>query len=163
MKKISAVILIFFLVSFRHPFYLSVTDLKYNVKEKALQGSLKIFVNDLEGTLKKIKKQTVDLVNIKDTTETETILKNYLTSHISLKVNGKDRPFDLIGFEREEEALWIYVEFKKCELPKKVELQNTILFEHLSDQTNIVHISVNSIKKSLKATCPDKNFVFEFQ
>jgi hypothetical protein len=78
-------------------------------------------------------------------------------------VNGKDRPFDLIGFEREEEALWIYVEFKKCELPKKVELQNTILFEHLSDQTNIVHISVNSIKKSLKATCPDKNFVFEFQ
>jgi len=96
MKKISAVILIFFLVSFRHPFYLSVTDLKYNVKEKALQGSLKIFVNDLEGTLKKIKKQTVDLVNIKDTTETETILKNYLTSHISLKVNGNDRPFDLI-------------------------------------------------------------------
>lgn len=162
MRKILIIAIILFLTSFKHPFYLSVTDLKYNSKEKALQGSVKIFVNDLEAALKKINNKTIDLVNIKDSLQTKNSLKEYLRSHLSLKVNGKDKAFEFIGFEKEEEALWLYIEFKKCEIPKKVELVNSILYESISDQTNIVQIETNNVKKSLKANNPDKDFVFDF-
>jgi hypothetical protein len=150
-------------LSFAHPFYLSVTDLKYNAKEQALQGSVKIFVNDLEATLKKITNTTVDLIHIKDSASTIGLLKNYLNSHLSLQLNGKARTFDLIGFEREEEALWMYVEFKKCETPKLIQISNSILFEQLPGQTNIVHLEVNGAQKSSKATNPDRNFSFDFR
>jgi len=162
MRKLLFVAAIFFLVSFKHPFYLSVTDLKYNPKDKAIQGSVKIFVNDLEGALKKINNKTIDLVNIKDSSQTKIMLKNYLSSRLILKVNGKVKIFELVGFEREEEAIWLYLEFKKCDVPKKVEVLNSILFESIAEQTNIVQVEVNNTKKSFKATNPDKDFVFGF-
>ena len=40
--------------SFKHPFYLSVVDLKYNNKEQLMQGSIKVFVNDFEDALTKL-------------------------------------------------------------------------------------------------------------
>jgi hypothetical protein len=162
MKKISAVLLILFLLSFGHPFYLSVTDLKYSVKEKALQGSVRVFVNDLETSLKKSYGKTIDLIHVKDSSLTKSILSSYLKNHFKLKVNGVEKTLQLLGFETEEEAIWLYVAFKKCVLPKKVEIENKILFELLNEQTNIVHIEINKVKNSLKATNPDCDFVFNF-
>ncbi|MES2681599.1 MAG: DUF6702 family protein [Bacteroidota bacterium] len=162
MKKVLILVTIFFLVAFKHPFYLSVTDLKYNTREKALQGSVKIFINDLESALKNINKKNTDLVNVKDTAEVTKQLTAYLKSHLYLKLNGKEKTFRLIGFEKEEEAIWIYLEFKNCELPKKLEINNTILFEYIKQQTNIVHLEVGSDKKSAKVSNPDKNLIFDF-
>lgn len=162
MKNCLLVIAIFLLTSFKHPFYLSVTDLKYNVKEKALQGSVKIFVNDLEGALKKIHNKSVDLINVKDSAATNTLLNTYLKNNLSLKVNGQPKAFDMIGFERESEAVWIYLEFKNCPLPKQVLVINSILFDFLPDQSNIVHLEVIGSRKSLKANNPEKDLLFEF-
>jgi hypothetical protein len=68
----------------------------------------------------------------------------------------------LIGFENEAEAIWMYIEFEKSLTPKKIEIENTLLYEHLKDQMNIVHIEVNNSKKSLKITNPEKNLKFDF-
>jgi hypothetical protein len=153
---------LFFLMAFKHPFYLSVTDLKYNAQDEALQGSVKLFVNDLEAALKKINKQTVDLIHVKDTVQIKKLLRNYLLKNLSLKINGLPKAFDFIGFEREQEAIWMYIEFKKCQRPKKIELENSLLFDDIMQQTNIVHIEVCDERKSLKSNYPDKQFLFEF-
>lgn len=153
---------VFFLLAFKHPFYLGVTDLKYNEKEKSLQGSVKLFTNDLEGALKKNHKNTVDLINVKNKEAVTIILYDYLKKHFELKVNDKKINYKLIGFEREEESVFMYLEFDKSELPKKVEVDNTLLYDHLKEQINIVEIEVNNFKKSLKCTNPEKNFNFEF-
>lgn len=151
-----------FLCGFKHPFYLGVTDLKFNVKEKALQGSVKLFINDLEGALKKANNKTIDLINVKNKEEITFILSDYLKKHFALKVNGKACAYKLIGFEKEEEALWMYVEFEKSDIPKKVEIENTLLYDHLKEQMNITHIEVNNTKKSLKTNNPEKTLQFEF-
>jgi hypothetical protein len=70
--------------------------------------------------------------------------------------------FNFIGFEREQEAIWMYVEFTKCEPPKKIELENSLLFDDIMQQTNIVHMEVYGERKSLKSTYPDKQFLFKF-
>ena len=151
-----------FSVCFTHPFYLGVTDLKYNIKEKSLQGSVKLFTSDFEAALKKIHKKSIDLINVKDKEATLKMLATYLNERLKIKVNNKVVGYKLIGFENEEEAVWMYIECNKTELPKKIEIENSLLCDYLKEQMNIVHIEVKESKKSLKVTCPDKNLKFDF-
>ena len=139
MKKLIWISFLLFSFSGKHPFYLSVTDLKYNAVEHAIQGSVKVFTNDLESALKRTYRQPVDLMHPKDSTKTATILKNYLEKHLVLSINGQNKTFDLLGFEREEEAVWMYIEIRNCPLPKTVIIENSILYEDLVSQSNIIH------------------------
>lgn len=151
-----------FCTASKHPFYLSVTDLKYSEKEKAIQGSVKIFTNDLEGALKKKHNKTIDLINIKDTVTTKKILSDYLKEHLQISPEGKQKEYQLLGFEREEEATWIYIELKNCPKPKSLVVENTILYDHIKEQTNIVHFELSGEKKSYKVVYPEKDVRFEF-
>ncbi len=154
--------LLVFLFAFKHPFYLSVTDLKYNVKEKALQGSVKLFTNDLEEALKKIHKQTIDLINPKDSAKTGRMLDEYLKKRLLVHINGLAKNYEFLGFEREQEAIWMYIEIKNCPPPKKVSFENTLLYDYIKDQSNIMHLEVKGERKSLKVNNPEKQLVFEF-
>src|SRR6185312_8773546 len=91
--------LLFFAAAFKHPLYLSVTDLKYTAKEKSLQGSVKLFTSDIEGALKKIYGSTIDLIHPKDTLRARQMLDAYLKKHVSIRINGKPWPYVLHGFE----------------------------------------------------------------
>lgn len=162
MGKVLVLVIIIFSVAFKHPFYLGVVDLKYNAKEKSLQGSVKLFTSDFEAALKKIYKKPIDLINLKDKDATTKILANYLTDHLKFKINNKSVNFKLIGFENEAEAVWMYIECDKSELPKKVEIENSLLYDYLKEQMNIVHIEVNDSKKSLKVSYPEKTLKFDF-
>lgn len=161
MKKIFILCLIIFCTASKHPFYLSVTDLKYNEKEKVLQGSVKMFTNDLEDALKKIYRQPVDLINTKDTVGTRKLLIDYLKKRLSIQVNGSIKNYELIGFEREQEAVWLYIEAKNCPPPKKIGFENTLLYDFLKEQMNIVHLEVGEQKKSLKVNYPEKQMAFD--
>ena len=72
-----------------HPFYLSVTDIKYNEKNKSLEVATKMFTSDLEDALKKTFKKTVDILNPKDKKEVEKILFDYITKRLTINLNGK--------------------------------------------------------------------------
>ena len=68
-KRTLYLLLFFIVFSFAHPYYLGVCELKYNIKSETVQASVKLFVNDLEATLKKKNHSTIDLINIKDSTK----------------------------------------------------------------------------------------------
>jgi hypothetical protein len=160
--KIILIVLAGFYFSMAHPFYMSVTDLKYNQKEKSVEGSVKVFVNDLESALKKITNKKIDLIHPKDTVFTKKILTGYLSQRLSIKINGEDKPFRLIGFEQEAENFWIYIVASECETPKLVEVQNGILYDYLKEQINIVHLEVKGKTLSAKVVNPEKGLKFNF-
>lgn len=162
LKKILFFSFLIFLFSFKHPFYLGVTELKYNPKEKALQGSVKLFTNDLEAALKRIHGKTIDLIHPKDTLKTEKMLDDYLQKRLLIKINGLVKNYELLGFEKEQEAIWMYIEIKNCPVPKKLSFENSLLYDYIKDQSNIVHIEVGTEKKSLKVNNPEKHLLFEF-
>jgi hypothetical protein len=153
---------LFLFSAFKHPFYLGVTDLKYNSSEKSVQGSIKLFTNDFENALKKDTKQPVDLINTKDKEAVKKIITDYLTKHFNLKLNGEAKSYTVIGFEREQEAVFTYIEFKNCETPKTVEIENSLLYDSFKEQMNIVHFDLNGTKKSVKVNNPDKKITFNF-
>ena len=136
--------------------------MKYSENEKSIQTSLKLFTNDLEDALKKISKQSVDLINGKDKEALNKLLNEYIQKRLSLKVNGELKKFTFVGFERESEAIWIYIEYAQTEAPKKIEIENTLLYDYIQGQINVVHFELNGKKQSSKVTNPEKNILFGF-
>ncbi len=104
-------ILLVLLTSF-HPYYVSVTEIKYKDKEKTLQISCRVFTDNIENALKKIHKKQLDILNPKDKKEVEKLLNEYINTHLTITVNGTLQKPTFIGYEKEEEAIWAYFEVK---------------------------------------------------
>ncbi|HWY09983.1 MAG TPA: DUF6702 family protein [Bacteroidia bacterium] len=152
---------LFLLAGKPHPFYLSVTDMKYNDKSKSLEIACKMFTNDLETALKKTSNKSVDILNPKNKPEVEKILFDYITKRLSVNLNGKIKNLKFIGYEKEDEVIWTYMEIEKCEKPKQVIIQNSLLYDFLKEQINLVQIEVGDFKKSSKVGNPEKELKFE--
>lgn len=154
--------LIWILVSSFHPYYVSVTDVKYNEQEKTVQISCRTFTDNIEDALRKIYKKQVDVLHPKDKKEIENLLADYISKHVKIKINGKLHTVSFIGYEKEEEAIWTYVEIKNVELPKLVSIENILLYDYIPQQINMVHMEVKGKKQSSKVTNPEKELVFNF-
>jgi hypothetical protein len=146
----------------KHPFYLSVIDIKHDAKQQSLHLSIKMFTNDIEDALKKTTSTSIDLLNPKNKAEMETELMNYIKKRFRFSVNAKPAILDFIGYEKEEDAIWCYLEVKKVSRPKIIKVHTTLLFDFLPQQTIIVHAEINGIKKSSKVVNPDSGVEFNF-
>jgi len=140
----------------------SVTDVKYNEQERTVQISCRTFTDNIEDALRKIYKKQVDVLHPKDKKEIENLLADYISKHIKIKVNSKLHVVNFIGYEKEEEAIWTYVEIKNVELPKLVSIENILLYDYIPQQINMVHMEVKGKKQSSKVTNPEKELVFNF-
>ncbi len=145
-----------------HPFYLSVCDLKYNSNSKKLEGTVKVFCNDLEEALKRLEQKPVDLIHAKNKTEILVLLGNYLSKRLSFTSKGQTIKYELLGYEIEEESLWIYLESESMPSPKSLSIENSILYDFLKEQMNIVNLEIAGVQKSWKLSFPEKRVVFDF-
>ena len=123
-----------------HPFFISLTELRFNPSSKKMEMSQKIFWDDLEVALGNHFGEKVDFLNPKDKAKLDRQIKEYLLSNNQVTVNGKLLTLNFLGYELEEDAAWFYLESSATELPKSVEVKNTILLEDFNGQQNIVHV-----------------------
>ncbi len=145
-----------FSVEKKHPFYFSFAEFEYNSSDKSLQGSIKIFINDLEQSLKKTSQQKIDLLHVKDTAAVNSTLHRYLNSNFSIDVNGTILKSTFVGFENEGDVVYLHVEFLNCAEPKLISLVNTILYDFSEAQTNFTTVKIGNQKKTVKLSNPDK-------
>jgi hypothetical protein len=131
-------------LSLLHPFFISLTEVRYNAGSKKMELAQKIFWDDLEVALSKEAGVTVDFLKPKDKAKLESQVKAYLLKHTQVWVNGKLVPLTYMGYEVEDDAAWFYLESTATNLPKTVEVQNTLLLRDFDGQQNIVHVYFNS-------------------
>lgn len=127
-----------------HPFFISLTEMRYNPESKKMEIAQKIFWDDLEVALASEFKEKVDFLKPKDKAKLESQVKTYLLKHNQVWVNGKSVMLTYLGYEVEEDAAWFYLESSVVELPKSVEVQNTLLLKDFEEQQNIVHVYAQS-------------------
>jgi len=145
-----------------HPLHLSVVEIEHNAGDKTLEVSCKIFTDDFETTLAKNYNTKVDLINPPNIAAMDTLVKKYILSHLSLKVNGKPVLFNYIGFEHENEAVFGYIEVGNITAVSKLEITNSIMYDKFDDQVNIMHVKVTGERKSTKLNYPQKDAVVIF-
>ncbi|RYZ20994.1 MAG: hypothetical protein EOO16_14680 [Chitinophagaceae bacterium] len=150
------------LVSFFHPFYVSVTEITHNAREKQYEISCKMFAEDLEQSLKKQQKAVVDLSSDAQHAQNEKLVAAYMQAHLAVSADGKPLKLHFIGFERDKEAVWCYFDVAGAEAPRKVDVQTTILHDFTEKQINIVHVSVYGKRQSQKIDYPNKGASFSF-
>lgn len=123
-----------------HPFFISLTEMRYNPQSKKMEIAQKIFWDDLEVALGSEFKEKVDFLKPKDKAKLESQIKTYLLKHNQVWVNGKSVTLTYLGYEVEEDAAWFYLESSVAEMPKSVEVQSSILLKDFDGQQNIVHV-----------------------
>ncbi len=149
-------------LSLVHPLFVAVTEINHNAQEKTLEISCKAFADDLEKSIEKSTNQKIDLFNVKDKAAAEKAITGYFRKHLILKADGKAVQLELIGFERESEAVWSYFQVNNIPSVKKLDITNNILYEASNDQINLIHVTVNGNRKSTKLDFPDTHTVFDF-
>ncbi|MFD2203739.1 DUF6702 family protein [Shivajiella indica] len=134
---------------FFHPFYISLTEIRYNTNNGRLEIAQKIFWDDLEVALGDLYSSKVDFLNPSDRNALEKMAAEYLLERNEISVNGKKVKLNYLGFEIEEEAAWFYLESEKVETPNQVEVYNNVLIEHFEGQQNIINFYIDKKPKSL--------------
>ena len=143
-----------------HAFHTSITEMRYNPKQKSFEISLRVFTDDLEKTLS-INNQNKKFV-IENTDKNDPFIEQYVRKHfVVITSKNQKLNYQYVGKEKEGDATWIYLEMPVNETIKGSKIQNSVLMDSFDDQTNIVNIFLNNDKKSYLFTVKNKIFVVE--
>ncbi len=145
-----------------HPFHVSVVEINHNASDKTLEISCKIFTDDFEKVLAKNYQTRIDLINPPDKKAMDTVVKKYIVSHLAVSADGKSGNLVYLGFERDAEAVYSYVQVENIVSVKKIDIINKLLHDLFDDQINIMHVTVNGNRKSTKLDYPTANATLNF-
>lgn len=130
-------------LAFAHPFFISLTEIRYNDSSQKLEIAQKIFWDDLEVSLAGYFDTSIDVLNPSDQKILDKQFSDYLMAHNKISINGKSVKLNFIGYEVEEEAIWFYLESEQTQFEKSIQVENSVLIEDHDSQQNIVHIYFN--------------------
>lgn len=142
--------LLFFLLL--HPMHVSVTEINYNEKNKSLEVISRIFIDDLETSIRNAEKnENLDLLNPTGAT-TDQLVSRYLQSRLLIQVNGKPANPNYIAHEIDDAAMVCYLEIEGVKQVKQMEITISVIQELYDDQSNLVHVTYRGPVKSLRLT-----------
>jgi hypothetical protein len=136
-----------------HPMHVSVTEIEYDEKDKALETMMRVFIDDMELTLRqKLNQPELDILDPKNGLTIDQMASDYLKEHFKIGLDGKPQKVNYLGHERESDAFIFYVEVSNVKKWKTIQIQNDIITEMHDDQSNLVHVTVRGTVRSLRLT-----------
>jgi hypothetical protein len=136
-----------------HPMHVSVTEIEFDEKDKALEIMMRVFIDDLEVSIKnKLNQPELDLMEPKNGKTIDQMVGDYLRPNFKISLDGKPVQTVYLGHEREDDALIFYIEVSKVKKFKTIQVQNTIITETHEDQNNLVNVTVRETVRSLRLT-----------
>jgi hypothetical protein len=148
--------------AYYHPFYISVTEINQNAKDKTLEISCKLFAEDFEITLNKDYTTPVDFSNEKSKPVLDKLIPDYVSKHLGIVIDGKPVKLTYIGFEKDKESAFCYFQVDGVGPCKKLDVVNSLLHDFNDGQINIVHVMVNGKRQSTKLDYPARQASFSF-
>ena len=131
-----------------HAYHTSLTEIQYNVREKSLEISIRMFTDDLETALTKANNGQKVMIGGKND-NSDAVLNKYVQQHFAILLSQKQkRAMNVLGKEIEGDATWVYVEIPNAQDFKGNILYNNIMQELFDDQTNLVNFLQPSGKKT---------------
>ncbi len=132
-----------------HEFHISKCLIEFNEKEKALQFTLHLFIDDLEEALRQQGADKLFICTDKEVENAEEYIYKYLQQKLAISLEGKQVEYTFIGKEMSEDmvAVWCYLEIENVENIQQLHVKNSILLEAFDDQKNIISIIGPNKKK----------------
>jgi len=151
------------MLSLYHPFFVSMTEMDYNAKDKELEVSVRIFTDDFENAIRKYHPGVkVDILHPASQEQMNQFVNDYIQKHLQLKINGASVQISFAGYEQQSESIWSYFEVKNITGIKKLDVTNSLLHDYNTNQINMMHVKVNDNEQNYKLDYPDKDVSFSF-
>ncbi len=149
-KSILFLILPLFAFATAHKFYVSVTNVRYSEKDRAIQITSRIFIDDFENVLKERYGFTAELATKNESKEADAYIDKYFQAKFAVEINGKNASYNFIGKKYDADVMICYIEVPKVDLAHTTSIQitNEILTDLFDEQQNIVHFKIDGKKKS---------------
>lgn len=161
-KKLLLLVLIVPLFAFTaHKYYLSLTQIEYNAKNKSVEIIINVFIDDIETALNNIYKKRFVLDTKKEPIDSDKYFFEYLQKNVQFKLDGKPYNFNYIGKEYDGDVVFFYLEIKNVAFLKEIEINNTILLEHFPTQQNLVKSKVYKKNKSVLLTKKEQSGILK--
>ena len=157
--KLSLLVILFsFLSAFTlHKFYVGVFQIDYFKEKKAVQITARLFIDDLEKALYKKHNKHIYITTKDEIAEANTLIANYLSEKLKIKINNKSQPLQFLTKEQEDNIVICYLKIPFKDNIKDLEITNTVLSDIFKEQQNLVHLNLNSNKKTLLFTNTETN------
>ena len=139
--------LINFLLFLVHTFYISLLTLEYKPEQQKIEYTLKLTAHDTEKALANAigeKKYNLEKQSI---TTNDSLLSQYVNTRCLIEINGNPQRPHYIGYELDDEELYIFQEIEVQEKPTKINIFNSLLLETFDQQVNEVIIKGISPKQ----------------
>ena len=134
-----------------HPIHLSVSEINYSEKDKALQITSRIFLDDLEASIRNQRNnQQLDILEPGNGLTTKQLIADYVLKQFTVKLDGKIQKLNFLGFEQEDPAVICYIEIENVKKFKTIEVRNEVIMDLYEDQSNIVHVTYKGPVKSFR-------------
>lgn len=145
-----------------HPFYVTVTEINHNANEKLVEISCKIFTDDLEKELTLFTHRDINLSKTENKTQNEKTIADYVQKHLQIAIDGDPVIMQYVGSENESEATWIYFQISNISSLKKIDINNSLLYESFQSEINLIHVMVGGKRQSAKLNQPETKATFNF-
>ncbi len=153
LSKLNGFIQLIAFCFYAHPIHVSVTEIEFDEKDKALEIMMRVFIDDLELSLRNsLNQPELDILNPKNGVTIDQLVSNYLKNHFKITLDNKPQKTTYLGHERESEAFIFYIEVSNVKKWKTITIQNDIIIATHDDQSNLVHVTVKDKIKSLRLT-----------
>ena len=148
LKKVIFLSLTLFLFSFGfHKYYISLTQINYVSEQKAVQITIRTFINDIELSLSKQNNTKISLNTKKEPQDIDLYLLEYLKKNILFKINGEKRDYTFIGKKYDHDVVRFYLEITNVSEISSIEITNRLLIDHFKEQQNIIKTNINNTNK----------------
>jgi hypothetical protein len=147
-----------------HPIHVSVTEIQHNEKNKSLEIISRIFIDDLELSVRHANEnESLDLLHPANGATTDQLVSEYLRQHLRVKVDGKIVRVNYLAHEIDDLAMVCYLEIEGVRKFKSIEVMNSVIQETHADQSNLVHITYRGPVKSMRLTRDKPTGRLEFE
>ncbi|MEQ8418485.1 MAG: hypothetical protein RIB64_00665 [Arenibacter algicola] len=133
-----------------HKFYISVTSVEYSDKDRALQITTRIFIDDFEKVLQERYGIKGSLATKEESDMADAYIEKYLRTKFMVEINDRPVDFDFLGKEYDNDIMICYLEVSKIDISTatSISVENEVLMDIFEEQKNVVHFKLGNQKKS---------------
>ncbi|HYG20278.1 MAG TPA: DUF6702 family protein [Ohtaekwangia sp.] len=136
-----------------HPLHISVTEIEFDEKEKSLEIMMRVFIDDLETTMRqRTGDQELDILQPKGGQTLDQLMSAYLNERFRISLDAKAQKAGYLGHERDGDAFIFYIEVTNVKKWSTIQVQNDIITEVYDDQSNLVHVTARGTIRSMRLT-----------
>lgn len=133
-----------------HDIHVSKCNIDFSDKEKTLQITIHIYLDDLEAGIKNQGvTERLNLCTEKENPKGNEFVLDYFQKMFSIQVNEKPVTYTMLGKEPTEDLLggWFYLEVQNVQELKDLQFNYSLLTEIHSDQQSVVKVKGPNKKK----------------